>query len=392
MDCIAQLDNKYLELVHSVINGVLQEIMDSESFYDNGHQYVSTEQLLKEIASKTNDDLADIILACVVEFCITNYYPVEKEEEWNFINYFLKHHKNHLTTKERNYLKSLNNSYMSIYKVTSISCDNSVVLKDQIEKKMPSITVFDKAFSNGIVKGSYVAVRAVKKDTTDNTKGHELSSTVFLIPDPVIKSCINVIRNINEAMFGPLAKQLMGLFGNNEVIEDTNYNRLQAKKMWAKQILEEIYLYYSNYTDYHIILDYDGNPWHPCIIEFDVLSSAAKLKKALSSIKEFKYDEECKNGNTWLWLSKRYKQLNSKNIKAKLPAVNENQDKSPLFNGAFIINNYDGESYHIFAEIKLVKNKLIVEVNSKQRANIAQDKILTELSGMVSNGLIPSQS
>jgi hypothetical protein len=129
--------------------------------------------------------------------------------------------------------------------------------------------------------------------------------------------------------------------------------------MWVKEILESIYDYYSNYTSYHTIVDYDGNPWHPCVIEFALLTTQAKIKDALFSVKDFKYDQSSRrSSNVWLWLSNKYIRLDKKNnLKAKLPNITEALEKPPIFNGAFITNEYDGISYHIYAEIRLIKNK-----------------------------------
>ena len=61
MKCINQLDHEHNTLMQCVINDVLQEIMDSESFHDNGPRSVSTKQLLDEIAARTNEPLAQMI-------------------------------------------------------------------------------------------------------------------------------------------------------------------------------------------------------------------------------------------------------------------------------------------------------------------------------------------
>ena len=359
MQLIAKIDIKYFEPLDSFINSFLQEIMDVESYYDSGPKSVSTPEILAELTDKVDTYTSDVMLACAIEFCITNDYPIE-EETWNCINYLLSHHKDWFSAKEKRYLKALNNSYMGIYKVMSVEPNNSVVLKDQIEKTSQRITVSDKSLSKSVEKGQYIAARILK--TNSKSDKHELSASCFVIPPHLIKECVSVIRNITNAIKNPLAMQL---FGDNEVIEDNAHNRLLTKKMWAKEILETWYLYYANYTDNQEMLDADGNPWHPCIIEFDLTVSNDKLRQALRFMPKLKFDENCKDGNTWLWFDKKYEALN---------------------------NKYDNLGYHIFAEVKLHEDKLLIDVNSKQRANIAQDEMLTELGGMLSNPKIFSQS
>lgn len=110
MECITQIDEKYLELILCVINETMQEIIDMEHFHDHGPQDISTKELLIQIANSTDEYTSEMFMTCILEFCITNYYPFE-QEEWNFINYFLEFHKSTLTLKERRYLNALNNSY-----------------------------------------------------------------------------------------------------------------------------------------------------------------------------------------------------------------------------------------------------------------------------------------
>lgn len=388
MEHIAKIDIKYFVPIESFINSFLQEIMDAESYYDNGPKNISTPEILEEITDNVDTYTSDVMLACAIEFCITNDYPIEGET-WNCINYLLDQHGDWFTEKEKRYLKALNNSYMSIYKVMSVEPNNSVALKDQVEKKSSKITVLDKSLSNSVKKSEYIAVRILKTNSAGKGNKNELSSSAFIIPNQLVKECVSVIRNITDAMTNPLALQL---FSDNEAIEDNAHNRLLTKKMWGKEILETWYLYYANYTDNHEMLDYDGNPWHPCIIEFDLTVSDNKVRKALRFMPKLKFDEECKNGNTWLWLDKKYEVFNAESIKDKLPPKNASNKKLPLYQGGFIRNEYDNLGYHIFAEVKLHKDKLLIDVNSKQRANIAQDEILTALGNMISNPKIISQS
>jgi hypothetical protein len=388
MEYISRLDIKYFEPLDYNINSHLQEAMDTEGYYDNDPQNISTFEILDEITDKVSSDTADVMLSSALEFCITNEYPLYNEN-WNCINYLLDNCKTWFTAAEKKYLKALNNSYMSIYKVISVEVGNSITLQCQIEKKAPKVIVYDKSLSNsGIPKDTYLATRVLKISPTAKNSKHILSSVCFEIPPHLIKECISVIRNITDAMTSPLAIQLFG----NEAIENNSHNKLLTKKMWSKEILEIWYSYYTHNTDPREVLDYDGNPWHPCMITFDLKVSDNKIRQALRFIPKFKFDEECEDGNTWLWLDKKYENLNERSIKDSLPADSLSDTKFPSYQGEFIANNIDNQGYHIFAVVKLHKDKLLVDVNSKQRANIAQDAIATELGDMISNPKIISQS
>jgi len=359
LEYTSKIDIKYFTALDSYINSFLQEIMDADDYYDNGPKVISTPEILEDITDTVDVNTSDVMFSSALEFCVTNDYPLYGKT-WNCIDYLLKKYKTWFTAAEKKYLKALNNSYMSIYKVISVEAGSSITLQCQVEKKAPKIVVFDKSLSNsGIPKGTYLATRVLKMSPTSKNSKHILSAVCFEIPKQLVKECISVIRNIMGAMQNPLAIQL---FGDNEIIEDTKRNQLLAKKMWSKEILETWYLYYANYSDNQEVLDADGNPWHPCIVEFYLTVPSSKVRQALRFIPKFKFDEGCEEGNTWLWLEN------------KTPAVNDNCGGS------------------IFAVIKLDKDKLIVDVNSKQRANIAQDIILTELGSMLSNPKILSES
>lgn len=370
MEHISKIDIEYFAPLDSYINSFLQEIMDMDDYYDNGPKNISTTEILEDITNKVSEPTASVMLSCALEFCITNDYPLYGKT-WNCIDYLLSKHKTWFTAVEKKYLGALNNSYMSIYKVISVQAGSSITLQCQIEKEAPKIVVIDKSLSNSNIKeGEYLAVRILKISSNKNNK-YILSSSCFALPPHLIKECVSIIRNITDLMQNPSAQQLVG---NTEIIENNEHNRLLAKKMWCKEILETWYLYYAHYNEHQEVLDSDGNAWHQCFIEFDLTVPSDKVRQALRFIPKFKFDEGCKDKNTWLWL-------------------NEVQVTSPINNS----NNNDlykdgNNGYSIFAGVKLSKDKLIVDVNSKQRANIAQDIMLTELGNMLSNPKIFSQS
>lgn len=235
LKCINQLDHEHNMLMQSVINDVLQEIMDSESFQDHVPRDVSTKQLLDEITTKTDEHLAQMIVTCVVEFCITNYYPFN-ETSWNFINHYLKYYKEHLTTKEQKYLAALNNSHMTIYKMVSVVPGQSVTLEDRIDTNNPKITVLDKELSRSIKKGQHhVAMRAIPKIVKGKSREYDTSSSIVIIPPPILDNCINTISNISNLMLASFGAESTDPSRNKEVLEDSEHNRLLIKKCGLKK-------------------------------------------------------------------------------------------------------------------------------------------------------------
>ena len=165
--------------------------------------------------------------------------------------------------------------------------------------------------------------------------------------------------------------------------EDNAHNRLLIKKMWAKEILEQWYSYYINYEDSHEFFDYEGNPWQPCFIEFDIV---VKNPKKISSIFNSLPNLIAIENNSWVWIDNvGHKDMNYINTHNHI--ANDN-GQSPSYRGNIMHNKFNKLSYLVLAEISFKKDKLIIGTNSTQRASIAQDFILTNCGDMVKNPVL----
>lgn len=378
--CLAhQMELKYSDLIYTVANHLLQEIMHGEEFYNNGPKDLTTEQILTEISNNIDEFAASTLTNCALEFCVTNNYSFEGET-WNCINYLLDTHADWFTAKERKYLKALNNSYLNIYQVLLVTPNKSIVLKNMIEQEQLNITVFDKSLSKSLEKGQYIAIRALKKDkTSQDQPEYESAASVMVLPDQMVEECISSITHITGLMSNPMS---MKLFAENSNIKDDEHNMLLIKKMWTKEIAECWYSYYSNIE----ILDFDGNPLNPCTVEFDLTAPKNKIIQFLKSSNDFIRDGNHRSLDTWLLIDKTYIKPDSNSIKKSLPDLDKaGKDTAPIYNGKFVTNGRNSLLYRVLGELILKKNKLLIEVDSFQRANIIQDEIETQLKGMVSN-------
>ncbi len=377
---ITKLDKKYYHLIDEVSSCFLQETIDSESFNINGRKSIGCLELLKEIENKLNKNFAMIAQNCAIEFCITNEYILEGQA-WNCINHILKNHAELLTVEDKRYLKALNNSYLGIYKVTSVKVGQSVNLEDMVESSVDHFTVLDKTLSQNIKVGQIVATRLIKIEYKAKPKKYQISNTLIALPEKIAIQSVDIIKMMTEAMNNPF---LMASMLNEEKFEDNDHNRLMQKKMWAKEILEQWYLYHCNYQDYHEFFDYEGNPLQPYCIEFDVITEPRKISKILNSLPDLIEDA----ANSWVWVdSTAYDGLNYPDIKDKIPNLVD-PNKLPLYCGAIIQSEGGKASYRIFGEIRLKKDKLIINVASLQRANISKDFFTTKLGSMVGNPLL----
>lgn len=264
--CITKLEPKYHYLINEVISCFLQEIINPEAFYDNGIRHVSSYQLIQEIENTLSKRLAIVAQNCAIEFCITNEYII-KGQTWNCIEHLLENYTELLTAKNKKYLKALNNSYLGIYRVVSLVPGKSVVLEDIIESNVNHVTVLDKYLSETIIAGQIIAVRLIAIKYKAKPTEYQISSTLILLPERIAIQSVEIIKTLTDAMNDAKASVVL----IQKTIEDNAHNLLLQKKMWTKEILEQWYLYYANYKNYHEIFDYEGNPWCPCQVVFDII-------------------------------------------------------------------------------------------------------------------------
>jgi hypothetical protein len=378
LECINNMDKGHNFVIQGAINHTLQEIVDFDNFNEYDPKEISTDTILSDIEKAINKSAVDTIYISVLEFCITNYYTVHNQL-WNCVEYLLKTQTKELSNQDKKYLKALNKSYMSIYQVMSVKNNESVILKNLIEKSIKKVTVYDKSFSNQAKKGQFVGARVVKVKDSSKLEKNYLSAVLIPLPKSLVKNAVPMISTMHDAMSN---KMLFSMFSGGEELSDNARNKLLTKKMWAKEITEQWYQFYANGSQNRQILDHDGNPFKPCRVIFDTIDSKYNLKNILLSIENFAQDNE--DSDSILWLDKEYKNLDYDTITKNIPE-NKNVDESFLHQGLFITSADDDVSYGIYAIIALKDNQLTINTNSFQRANIAQDFIEDHLQNKVKN-------
>lgn len=378
LECINNIDEYHHCVIQEAVNNTLQEIVDFDNFNEYAPKEISTDAILSDIEKAINKSAVNTIYISILEFCITNYYTVHNQL-WNCVEYLLKTQTKALSKQDKEYLKALNKSYMSIYQVMSVKKGESVILKNLIEKNIKKVTVHDKSFSNQAKKGQFVGARVVKVKDNSKLEKNYLSAVLIPLPKSIVKNAVPMISSMHDAMSN---KMLFSMFSGGLELSDTKRDKLLAKKMWAKEITEQWYQFYANYSQNRQILDHDGNPFKPCKVVFDIVDSKQNLKNILLSIEHFAQDNE--NHDSILWLDKEYKNLDYDTITQNI-SKNKSVDESALHQGLFITSADDEVSYGIYAIITLKNNKLIIDTNSFQRANIAQAFIEDHLQNKVKN-------
>jgi len=373
LHCMSQMEPGYRNVIPEAMSHFIQEIMDFESFSDEGPEELELHEILDEIQNRLSPDITMQLRNCVLEFCITNEYFLGGEP-WNCIDHMLKNHNDLFTPKDKKYLKALNASHMSLYKISSVQSGVSLVLQDMVEKsERITVPIPIHYMSQFLQRGQIIAARLLSTKSKTKPTDYSLSDSLLIVPERIAKEVAKKIKDMIKLMNN------MALISFLPEIEDTPHNRLLQKKMWAKEILEGWYLYNANYLDYHELFDYDGNPWQPCSLEFKL---NAEPKKLVSIFDDMDYWTEGDKPNTWDWLDENGFKDYSALAKGK-ELEPRDKAKTPLFAGSVMKNFTTDLCHKVLGEVTLKKDKLIIDVSSTQMANIAQDFIETHLGQMV---------
>ena len=230
---LSELDLLYAHLMNEVMANFSHEIIDRDDFYNTSPGNILPEQIIETIQDQLTDKKYTEYERCVVEFCITNEYVVAGEN-WNCIKHWLDHHKKQLNKSDLKYLKALNNSYVSVYQIVSVSPNESIELQDMIEVDQPSVIIANKALSKTAKESGFIATRLLKTRSKADSANYQISNTLLYLPDEVAQSSINVIKMMTQAM-------------NSHLIRATDLNtpdnQLLQKKLWIKEILEHWYIH-----------------------------------------------------------------------------------------------------------------------------------------------------
>ena len=295
------------------------------------------------------NDIFDILYSCALEFFFSNDYMLSSTKSWNVIDVFLSKKHSSLEAEEIEYYKALRNSYMSIYEVLDIEKDKSITLRDIIDENAAPIVISEKKATHWLVKWDLIGGRIVKMQDANILAGGVLKLT----RDESDKAKAEIVMISNT----------MRMYG---FIKDSA-QELMTKKMWAKEIIHQWFHANIKQSQPRILCNIDGHKLAFHTLEYDLKKPQKEVIQILDSLGELgSYDVEGYK-HTWVWVNDK----KAKNPKGK----NKQKDEDVLFTETYLNNIEDGKSYSIFAEIKLHKKKLIVDINSKERADILDNYI-----------------
>lgn len=371
MKLLGNLDNEQKGLLNQVIFNFIREVVNFDSFSEVEVAEDSVSNIIEFVTSFTNQETANDIFLCAVEFFLTNEYPMQFKI-WNCIDFMLNDKNFSIKPKDQAYLTGLNTSYMSIYEVVDVNPSVGLTVRNIVEGKKPQIIVTEILGSQQICKWDIIGARLVNIG-----EKYVFSSVVLMLSREEAENAIKVINSITKEMRKP--------FMIKEFSKSCNNPELMIKKMYAKQIAEEWLIMKAEQCankqqQEEEFVNYDGDRLNFCRVEFDIHSPRKEIIAKINSIKELAPESYGRAKCTWLWLDDRKNQDNR--------TVIENVQSKELLIDTKVQDPQDGKIYRLYAELELTKDKLIIKVNSTQRANIVQDFIQNSLSTMVHRPII----
>jgi len=311
---------------------------------------------------KAGEEIFSPLFMCAVEFFLSNEYPGDSGT-WNAIDFFLKKRGPFLPSQDRMYLKGLRDSHMSLYEVIDVKLNQSLTLRDLLEENQPLITLKEKRGTHFICQWDLVGARVVKTPIA-----HLLAGGNLLLSRDAANEAKEVIHQITKVM---MSKKNLRFFQ-----EETKDPVLMIKKMWVKEIAQAWFMEQMQKRQEPTLFNYDGDKLQFYTIEFPLKGSLTEVVKILNKLPELKPHDLEDVAHAWIWPLKERKDVSRRH---------KQKPKQEKIREVFIdthVDYEDGRSYRLFAELKIKGKKLIIDVNSEQRANMSEDFFQTHLTSL----------
>jgi hypothetical protein len=375
--------------MHSAIKKLLKFMEQSEcqDFLELANQAFFCEFAEKygcEDACDIQEALGEVafeqVYPCALEFFFSNDYIKDRhisKEPWNIIDLFLKKRRTMLSLNEKEYLRSLRHSHMSLYEVTKIVPEQSLTLRDLLEDKAP-ITVFEKSLTRCVGQWEIMGLRVV----TENGKP-ALSGGCLRIDRKVSDSMVKLIRAMHQE---GMRQTRAGKYG------DAPQNMEAAGRlfrvMWVKEIA---YTYMVHaYEQQHrevMFQNSDGHALQYCTVEFPLRADWREIAKLLKRVPDFDFEENGRARKFWNWYSFAQAKASPASKGRKSAKKQTRKSASQDDNVQFIETQLDSPRLDRIARnlgtIELLKTKMFAEANSRERAEILEKKLYEVLGGRI---------
>ena len=353
------------------------DVAQQSFFEDFAYKYDC--ETLENLKEKIGEQSYEQLYPCLVEFFFSNDYEKRvrgSSEKWNVVDLFMKKRGALLTGVEKEYLRSMRNSYMSLYEVIDIDLDKSLTLRNLLEDKEP-ITVFEKSLTRCIDKWQILGARICAEGGKPVLAGGCLP-----IDRKTSKYLIAFIRELHDSGMSQIRA---GKFGKDNQKDIENSERLM-KVMWAKEIanayMEDVYDKLNREIQFQ---NTDGHDIQYCTMEFKLNADFNDISALLDKISDFDKDEDSKIRKFWNWyefadgaaLLKSGKKP-EKSTKSHIVKSSKEDEDIQYVEVQLNSKNFDRPARNL-GTIELLKNKLIAQANSRERAEILEEKLYKAL-------------
>ena len=289
-----------------------------------------------------------ILYPCALEFFFSNEYRSgPKKRIWNVIDVFLKYDEALLSPAEKDYLKGMRDSYMSLYEVTHIEPEKSLTLKSLIKYDSQEIVVTEKRGTRQLAEKEIIGARIVQ------TKNKNfLAGGILCLSKKAAKEAKKTIESISGFM---LSEEFL-----NRIRAEQPNPELMVRKMWVKEISGEWFRDHMNRQRPPTVMNIDGDPFEHITLTFPMTVPKKEMSALLNSLSELMQT----GFSQWIWRVKNNPEIVT----------------HPL-------NKEDGEEagtlYSVYAEIRIKGKNLIASVNSQEHVSILKNFLKIHLAGKI---------
>lgn len=289
---------------------------------------------LEDIATFLGEEAFELIYPVMLEFFFTNIYE-DENGTWNMIDAFLAStDASQLTQDEHAYLRELRDSVMSLYEVTEVAPEAGVTIRDMI-RGGDSFFVAEQTLTRYIAQWECLGLRVLNMGPH-----YEFAGGVLRLE-----------RSRAEALAPELKKMrdmIVSMYPSDDTSVPSDQVAHYAEVMWASEIgaawMEQVV---QQQKEMPTLDNIEGHPIYPVKIRFPVTGSPEKVEDALDNDEDF----EPESDNKWLWLL--------------APEGEESEDNPAIARGYVVLE----------------ATQITLHVNSRQRANILEDRIATLTQG-----------
>ena len=361
MKLMGQFDTEGKERFQEALGSFLAEILHPTPF-----ALEESEIDLETLQEKLGNHTFNSLLMASVEFFLSNEYPGDFGS-WNAIDFLLSKKGLLLSSEDKSYLKGLRDSYMSLYEITDLKIDESLTLRDFIEKKQAPITVKEKMATRSLSQWDLIGARVV-----DTPQGKILAGGLLLLSRKRAQKAKESIDKISKIM---MQKKHLRFFE-----KETKDPILLIKKMWTKEILENWLMEKIREAQEPTFLNYDGDKLQFYTLEFPLKGSLSDVAQKLNSLPELMLHDFEDASDAWIW-PLQTDLTDQKKTRQQKKETDPDAPKKIMVDSQLC--NEQGETCRYLAELKIKKKKLIIDVNSEERANFIENFVQTHLASFV---------